>query len=63
MAFSATYLVLRKMLRKHLLVIRYSELVKILHRLEAQNVITFEEHKDLLGHGAHLKSYSGEREN
>jgi len=60
MAFSATYLVLRKMLRNGLLVIRYSELVKILHRLEVNNTITFEEHKDLLGHAEHLKVYSPE---
>ena len=57
MEHSETYLLLRLLLEKRLLVMRYVELLELLNTLEGQGRIKLEECNELLSLGEHLRGY------
>lgn len=57
MEHSEAYLLLKLLIEKHLLVIRYVDLLNLLNTLESQKRITIEECNDLLSLGDHLQNY------
>ena len=57
MEHSTDFLVLSLWLRKHLLVIRYVELLRLVNALESQGRILLQECDEILSMSEHLKIY------
>lgn len=57
MEHSDAYLLLKLLIEKRLLVIRYTDLLELLNTLESQKRITIEECNELLSLGEHLTGY------
>ena len=57
MEHSTDFLVLSVWLRKHLLVIRYVELLRLVNALESQGRISLQECDEILSMSEHLKIY------
>ena len=57
MEHSEAYLLLKLLIEKRLLVIRYTDLLELLNTLESQKRITIEECNELLSLGEHLTGY------
>ena len=57
MEHSEAYLLLKLLIEKRLLIIRYVDLLDLLNTLESQKRITIEECNELLTLGEHLRGY------